>query len=295
LRFVLTALLWLVTTIALAVALPAAWAQQHVVDADGYAAFAQRAAADPALQQAVAAELTTQLVTLAANSGYDVQTDLFGTAAAAYTRSSAFPGQFATANRFAHRWMFTDTVSNDLDPQGRWVIDLGPMLADSSLQSTLQAFGIKAPSSLPVPLTQNAPAALRPGLLRPAATWGPWVSVGATVLAGVFALLTIAVARRRGKAIAALGVSALLVGAAGWAGLEVGRRYVGKALVDTSGDLRQIADSLVGQAISSTHQWLNITLAVGGGLVVVGIILTLLGGIGRRSVREPESSSLQQT
>ena len=78
-RFVLTALMWLVTTIALAVALPAAWAQQNVVDSDGYAAFSQRAAADPALQQAVAVELTTQLVTLAANSGYDVRTDLFGT------------------------------------------------------------------------------------------------------------------------------------------------------------------------------------------------------------------------
>ena len=37
--------------------------------------------------------------------------------------------------------------------------------------------------------------ALRPGQLRLAATWGPWVSVGATVLAGVFALLTMAVAR----------------------------------------------------------------------------------------------------
>jgi hypothetical protein len=290
-RFVLTALIWLVTTIALAVALPAAWAQQNVVDSDGYAAFSQRAASDPALQQAVAGELTTQLVTLAANSGYGVQTDLFGTAAAAYTRSSAFPGQFATANRFAHRWMFTDSVSSDLDPQGRWVIDLGPMLADSSLQSTLQAFGIKAPSSLPVPLTENAPAALRPGRLQPAATWGPWVSVGATVLAGVLALLTIAVARRRGKAVAALGVSALLVGAAGWAGLEIGRRYVGNALGDTSGDVRQIADSLVGHAISSMHHWLNVTLAVGAGLVVLGVVFALLGGIGGRADRGPAPTS----
>ena len=107
------------------------------------------------------------------------------------------------------------------------------------------------------------------------------------MLAGVFALLTIAVARRRGKAIAALGVSALLVGAAGWAGLEIGRRYIGNALGDSSGDVRQIADSLVSHAISSMHQWLNITLAVGGGMVVIGIILTLVGGIGHRAVREP--------
>ena len=59
---------------------------------------------------------------------------------------------------------------------------------------------------------------MRPGQLRQLATWGPWVSVGATILTGVFALLTLAAAGSRGKALAALGVSALLVGAAGWAG-----------------------------------------------------------------------------
>ena len=50
------------------------------------------------------------------------------------------------------------------------------------------------------------------------------------IFTGVFALLTLATARSRGKALAALGVSALLVGAAGWAGFEVGRRYIDDAL-----------------------------------------------------------------
>ena len=54
-RFLATLLMWLVTTILLAVALPAAWAQQHLVDTDGYAAMAQKAAADPALQLATTA------------------------------------------------------------------------------------------------------------------------------------------------------------------------------------------------------------------------------------------------
>lgn len=279
-RFVLTMLLWLVTTVALALAIPAAWAQTHVVDIDGYGTLAEQAAHDPAVQQAMAAELTTQLVTLAANSGYDVQTGLLSTAAGAYTSSSAFPGQFAQANRVAHRWMFSNTVSQS-DSSGRWVIDLSPMLADSSFQQTLQQFGITAPSSLPVPLTENVSDAVRPGQLRPAATWGPWVSVGATVLAGVFALLTLATARSRGKALAALGVSALLVGAAGWAGLEVGRRRLSDVLGNTSDDIRQIADALVGHAIGSMHQWLNLTLIVGGGLVIIGVIVSLLGGLAK--------------
>ena len=281
-RFVLTALLWLLTTAALAVAIPAAWAQQHVVDVDGYAAMAQEAAHDPAVQDAVAAELATQLATLSASSGYDARTDLFSVATSAYTRSAEFPGQFAAVNRIAHQWMFTETVQQS-DSSGRWTVDLSPMLADSSFQQTLQDYGIRAPSSLEVPLTENAPDSIRPGQLRQFATWGPWVSVGATILAGVLALLTLAAARSRGKALAGLGVSALLVGAAGWAGLEVGRRYVNNALNNTSGEIRQIADALVRHIIGSMHQWLNLTLAAGGVLVAFGVVVAALGGMRNRT------------
>ena len=117
--------------------------------------------------------------------------------------------------------------------------------------------------------------------VRPLATWGPWASVGVCVLTGIFALLTLATARSRGKALAALGVSALLVGAAGWAGLEVARRYVDDALNRTTGDMRQVADVMVNQAETSAHLWLNLTLAAGGVLVVFGIVASMLGGLRR--------------
>jgi len=280
-RFLATLLFWLLVTAALAVAVPTAWAQHNVVDEDGYAALATSAAKDPALQSAMAAELTAQLVTLAGNSGYDVRPDLLSGAATAYTRSAAFPGQFAQANRIAHRWMFTDTVQQS-DESGRWEIDLSPMLADSSFQETLRDFGIHAPSTLVVPLTENVSDSLRPGQLRQVARWGPWVSVGAMVLTGVLALFTLAVARSRGKALGALGVSALIVGAAGWAGIEVGRRSIDRALNQITGDVRDIAQAMVDHAEGSLHQWLNLTLAAGGGLVVFGVIVSMLGGLRKR-------------
>jgi hypothetical protein len=276
-----TLLFWLLTTAALAVAVPTAWAQQNVVDEDGYAALATSAAKDSALQSAMAAELTAQLVTLAGNSGYDVRPDLLSGAATAYTRSAAFPGQFAQANRIAHRWMFTDTVQQS-DESGRWEIDLSPMLADSSFQETLRDFGIHAPSTLVVPLTENVSDSLRPGQLRQLAKWGPWVSVGAMVFTGVLALFTLAVARSRGKALGALGVSALLVGAAGWAGIEVARRYIDRALNQITGDVRDIAQAMVDHAEGSLHQWLNLTLAAGGVVVVFGVIVSMLGGLRKR-------------
>lgn len=276
-RSTATVLMWLVTTALLALAVPAAWAQQHLVDRDGYSALAQRAAADPGLQSAMAGELTAQVGRL----GSSVDSSVVSGIAAAYTTSSAFPEQFAQANGFAHRWLFTTAIPSTVDPQGRWVIDLAPMLSDSAFAQTLQAYDVTVPQSLPIPLTDNAPAFLRPGAFRVVGLWGPWVSVGLALLTGASALLTLFSARRRGKALAALGVSALLVGATGWAAIEFGQRYLRDALNNTSGTTRRVADVMVATAQDSMHQWLNVTLVVGAGLVIVGVIVSLLSGLAR--------------
>jgi hypothetical protein len=282
-RFVATVFLWLVTTVLLAVAVPSMWAQRNVVSEDGYAALAAASAKDPNLQSAMAAELTTQIVKFAGENGYDLNnTELVGGAVAAYTANDGFPGQFAQANRIAHRWMFTDSVQHDDGAGDRWLVDIAPMLNDSSLKSTLGNLNLDVPQTFTVPITVPENSALRPGQLQPLSTWGPWVSVGSTILTGVVALLMLAAARSRGKALAALGVSALMVGAAGWAGLEVARRYVDTALNQTEGNIHQIAEIMVGHAEGSLHQWLNLTLVAGGVLVVLGVFVSMLGGLRRR-------------
>jgi hypothetical protein len=285
-RFIATLLLWLLATAALAVAVPATWAQHNVVDRNGYSALATSAAKDPQVKRAMSDELTAQLLKLTANSGYDVNENLLAGAARAYTSGSAFPGQFALANQLVHRWLFTDAVGQS-DASGRWEIDLSPMLSDSSFQETLADFGVKAPASLTIPLTKNVSDSVRPGQLRNVAKWGPWASVCAAVLTGVLALLTLAAARRRGKALVALGVSGLIVGAAGWAAIEVGRRRLGQALDATAGDVRNLAGAMVDHAIGSLHLWLNLTMAAGLALVVLGVVVSMLGGLRKKTVREP--------
>ncbi len=276
-RFVATFLMWVVTTVLVAVALPVAWVQQNLVDADGYAALVQKAAADPGLQAAMASELTSQVGRL----GSGVNTGTVSLVAATYTSSSSFPAQFAQANRFAHSWLFTDQVRSSVDEQGRWVIDIAPMLSDAAFKQTLSDYNITVPTAAPIPLTDNAPAVLRPGLLRSVATYGPWVSVGLAVLAGLAALMTLFIARSRGKMLVALGVSGLLVGAAGWAAIEFGRRSLDAVLDNTSGDIRGIGDAVVNTAVNSMHQWLNISLIAGGGLVIIGVIVSLLVSLAR--------------
>ncbi|MFG1933249.1 hypothetical protein ACGFK1_21780 [Mycobacterium sp. NPDC048908] len=281
-RFVATVFLWLVTTVALALALPAMWAQKNIVDADGYASFARSAAKDPNLQQAMASELTTQIVSLGAEEGYDLNPDLVRGVTTQYTQNAGFPGQFAQANRIVHTWMFTDEIHRQEGTDDRWLIDIAPMLSDPSLKETLGNLNLDVPSNLTVPITVPESSGMQPGQLRGLSTWGAWVSIGATVLTGIFALLTLAAARTRGKALAALGVSALIVGAAGWAGLEVARRFVNGALDRTTGDIRQVAEAMVSHAEDGMHQWLNLTLAAGGVLVVFGVLISMLGGLRRR-------------
>lgn len=282
-RSVTTVLCWLVATVALAVAIPAWWAQRNLVDEGGYAALATSAGRDPALQDGMASVLTTQVLAVANDRGYSPSEPMVRGAVSGYVSSSSFPGQFADVNRVAHRWLFTDAVQQDGD---RWTVDVAPMLSNLSILQTLR---VPVPPTVRVPVTSADVEALRPGELRPLATWGPWVSIGAAVLTGVAALLTVAVAKARGKAIAALGVSALLVGGAGWATMEIGRRYIDDALNRTTDDMRSIADVVVGQAEGSLHHWLNLTLAAGGVLVAFGVVVAMLGTL-RRGPRSAAAS-----
>jgi hypothetical protein len=282
-RFVATMFLWLVTTVLLAVAVPTMWVQRNVVSEDGYAALSAAAAHDPKLQRAMASVLAAQIRSFAAENGYEtLNPELVHNVVAAYTGNDGFPGQFAQANRIAHRWMFTDSIRAEEGSGDRWLVDIAPMLNDPSIKQTLGDLDLDVPQTLTVPITVPESSALRPGQLRLLSVWGPWVSVGSTILAGISALLMLAAARSRGKALVSLGVSALLVGAGGWAALEMSRRFVDDALNQTAGDIRQIADVMVAQAELSAHHWLNLTLAAGGVLVVFGVAVSMLGGLRRR-------------
>ncbi|OBJ73082.1 hypothetical protein [Mycobacterium sp. 1274756.6] len=268
-RLVATALLWLVATAALAVAVPAVWAQRHLVDTDGYGTLAAQAAQDPDLQAAVAAQLTTQAMRLPESDGADsLQVH---DVAVAYTAGPEFPTQFARVNRAAHRWLFTGAgQGEDLR------LDVAPMLEDSAFRPFLD----EVPATVTVPVTAT-PDAVQSGQLRALRVWGPAVSIGASLLAALAALGVVVLARRRGSALAWLGVSALLVGASGWAGIEVGRGRLDEALNSTAGDIRRIAEIMVDHAIGSLHHWLNLTLAGGGILVAVGVLTGVLGGLRR--------------
>jgi len=157
------------------------------------------------------------------------------------------------------------------------------MLKDASIQRILNSHNVKVPATLSVPLTASVPQSLHQTQLSRLAKWGPWVSIGVAALSGLLALLTLAAARRRGRALTSLGVSALLVGAAGWAGIEIGDGYINGALNTTTGDIRRIAEVMVGHAEASMRHWLDLTLMAGAGLVGFGVLVAILGGLRKKS------------
>ena len=286
-RFAGTVVSWLVTTVALAVAIPAVWLQLNIVNEGGYAALAQNAAGDPALQSAMTAELTTRAMALIAARGggrYPVDSSQVHDVASAFTAGREFPPLFAQANRAAHAWLFTEPRPGQNDNQ--WVLDVAPMLRDASFQQVLSSHDVTVPADLTVPVTVSLPStfrSLRQGELSRLAKWGPWVTIGATALSGLFALLTLAAARRRGKALTGLGVSALLVGAAGWAGVEVGGRYINDAFNRTTGDIRRIAEVMVAHAEAGLRHWLDLTLVAGAVLVGLGVLAAVAGGLRKKA------------
>jgi hypothetical protein len=271
-RFALTALLWLCATVALAVAVPTLWTQTHVVDVNGYTAMARKAAGDKALQAAVAADLATRATVLINQSNDHIDSASVHAAVAEYTAGPDFPAQFANVNRSAHDWIFTGAHTQSEGDQ--LFFDLGGMFEQIAASNN-----VELPEALRAPVAVSTPKELRPGELRPLATWGRWASLGAVVLTGVFAVLSFAAARSPGRVLAGLGISALLVGAAGWIAIELARSQLNDTLNNTTGGIRGITDAMVGQAQASLHDWLYVTLAAGGGLVLLGVLAAGLSSL----------------
>lgn len=130
-----------------------------------------------------------------------------------------------------------------------------------------------------VPLTSTSTEVMRPAGLHRLAVWGPLLTVVLGAMAGLCAVMTVVAARHRGRALASLGVSALLVGAGVWSAVEVARRYLDQVLRQATGDIRRIAEAFADVAETSLHQWLTVTLAAGAVLVLVGVGVALLGGL----------------
>lgn len=257
----------LLAVAAFAVALPFSWLALEIADEDGYVELSRGILDDTETRTALVEAVVDELDGRVRDRFDDLRIppelidrtldELAGYVGQGLASDAVVDG-WADSQRQAHQQMFRG------DDQGyRFVVDLAPLVASVSTEAGVEV----DVTSVPIEITDQE---ARRAVATAAAS--PQLAVGAGVVTLVGAVVALALARRRGVALAWLGAAALAVtgvlhlvarvaaSADPSAGTDAGTR-VGLVLVDVA---RASFDDLLTKA------------AVGGGVVlVVGVLLAV--------------------
>ncbi|TCI96844.1 hypothetical protein [Aeromicrobium sp. IC_218] len=270
-RFV-GALAGLVALLVLLVAVPAQWVATHVSDADGFADLAGPLVAEPEvrteLSQVISEQVTARLA-LSPTLG-PVVADVLARAATTVVDDPAFRTAWEDTLRRSHEATLGGAdaapdqgqslrLAVDLAPLARYVVDK----ASGQLPVT-----VRAPETVVVPITSEQ-VGEQIDLLRSAPDYArvAWIVLVAAVV------VRLALARRRGAALARLGVGALVAAGVLWLAVRAAGR-----LLQERGDAaeplaRAVQDALVARSTASFDDWLLVVAGAGLAAVVVGVVL----------------------
>lgn len=260
----LAGLAGLLAVLALAVALPATWVSTHLADEDGFVSLARDVTAADAVRDSAADVVADRLVEDAGLPGGDAVRELVLAAADRALDSRRVSAAWEETLRRTHAAVLsgeassTGTIPLDLAPLAALVAARTEGLVAAPEQLVVEVPG--GPSALTVRAVERSPAV---ALLAGA------VGLGAAAVALV-------AARRRGAAIAWLGVGAVLVAVAD-AGLA--RLVRDRAVTEAGGDGPQggLVRALVDVGVASFDAWLVWTALAGGLALVVGAAFALVG------------------
>lgn len=257
----LAVLCWVLAVVAGFAAIGLTWTAQNVRSESGYVALTSELAADPDLQENVAAIIAERLVS---STGLDGGIAQFVSSAV-----QDFLRDTWTRDDWREAWELSQASSHainfdDSRLSSEVIIDVSPMaqLAVNDLTGNLPV-ELRVPASMPINTGLE--------LSRPTVTYverSAELSIVAIALTVVFSFLTLVVAQRRVTAIGWLGVGAILVAAAWWLGVTVGLPRIIEERVTNSAELAATVDglaALLGQSLRESLVW----VAVGGGAAVV--------------------------
>jgi len=262
-RTVVAAALGLAAAVAALVTVPLTWVAQNVSSEDGYVALTEPLVSDSALQEAVAAYVAETLVDRASLPG-SLQPTITAALSAAADKAGSDPGLVeAWAQTQAHSHQATFGPDGD----GSIMLDVAPLASYlTDVVGTSLPVGLSLPGNLPVAVADPGPTLLHQVIEAP-----DRAALGAVATA-VLALAALVAARRRGVALAWLGVGALAVAGA----LTAVRELVVPGLIEraegTTALGRTLRTLLVERVTDSLGSWL-LMVAIGGGVAVVAGLL----------------------
>ncbi len=268
-RLFLACVAWLVAVLAGGVALTTGWVATHVTSEDGWVRLTETFATDPALEKALVEQVTDELASSKVPA--ILRPAVREGVAAAARRAVEDPG-------WSEAWRESQRRSHALvlhaDDSDRLTVDIAPM-ADYVLD--------RVTGDLPVPV--DAPDRLLVRLdsdVEPSTferiRQAPDVALAAVVVTGLASSVVLLAARRRGRALVALGVGGLLVAGAG---LVLGDVLLPNLTDRTSASTqlaRSVTDLLAGRVADSLRGWVLVTGAASLGVALVGALATVVAG-----------------
>jgi hypothetical protein len=263
-RTLLAALAWLVAVVAAVITVPTLWIATHVADEQGYVDFTRPFVDDTELQKALAAQVSDDVgsATGLPDAARAAVAQVVAKYAAQLADDPGFVDAWEDSQRRTHRLTFDEGAD-------RLTVDVGPV---ASFVVKKASGGLPVPVDVPSTLKVPVYDSPDPAVLERVSDTQGQSTVG-LVVAGAAALLCLVLARRRGLALAGLGVGALLVAgvlrvATGWAVPEVLDRTPARTPF-----AREMRDLLVDRASDSLNGWLLILALVGLAVTVAGLLL----------------------
>lgn len=270
-RFV-GALAGLVALLALLVAVPAQWVATHVSDADGFSDLAGPLVAEPEveteLSQVISEQVTARLA-LSPTLG-PIVADVLARAATSVVGDPEFRTAWEDTLRRSHEATLGGAdAAPDQDQSLRLAVDLAPLAryvvdtASGQLPVT-----VRAPETVVVPITSEQ-VGEQIDLLRSAPDYArvAWIVLAAAVV------VRLALARRRGAALARLGVGALVAAGLLWLAVRAAGRLLDERAGSAEPLARAVQDALVARSTASFDDWLLVVAGAGLAAVVVGVVL----------------------
>lgn len=269
----LGALAGLVALLALLVAVPAQWVATHVSDADGFVGLAGPLVGDDEVQDELGATIGQQVAARLALSSTlgPVVSDVLARAATSVADDPRFRTAWDETLRRSHEATLGDgsTAAPDQDQSLRLAVDLAP-LADYVVERASRDLPVRvrAPESVVVPIT-GTPVGEQIDRLRAA----PDYARVAWIVLAVAVVVRLALAHRRGAALARLGAGTLVVAGVLWLGVRAAVRLLDERGAGTEPLARAVQDALVARATSSFDDWLLVVAGTGLAALVVGVVL----------------------
>lgn len=251
---------------AIVLALPSLWAQQRLVDQDGFVATVSPVAADDQVKDYLAGQVAAAVEN---RTGLPLVAQVVESATRAYMNTDQYEADFVDLVSQQHAWLFNPPPAGASTTEMQ--LDITAMVNRVIAQTGL---GAKISGPILVPLNTSG-SGLEAGRYHDVGLQITTIALWSTVIGVAASLLALIVARHRGTVLAWLGIGLMLSAAFAWV-IGWYFSYRAKQEVDGTDDAsRKVTGIIIDSAVDDLHHAAVIVGCAGAVVVLVGVLVRL--------------------